>query len=1490
MANIKQYTIQINGIEQSISAVESLNAQLNALEARINALASKQVNISTKSTNSTSALNEEDKLVKQIQQTEEKIKATRSESYQQLLAEKDLLKETVNDQKERAAQERLVAGTYSNTMKGLKEELADIKSVMQTTDLGDEKFKDLVGRAGQLTNKLKELEQAYGQFGRNVGNYASAAEGFGKFTVKVGDTVREFSSAREAARQLRLELLSLGEGAEGIGDLKKAINSVDSAIKDATVSSEAMDEALDMAQSFIGMAQAGQGLAAFFGLEGTGVEETIKNLVALQSALNGIETLSKQMNTSEGIGKYFSSANEKIDNFTNKLFGVKKTIKETAEVTKQQASATSQVATASNAATTAEVAQTTATAGLTVGMRAATVAARTLGMALKAIGIGILLEVVSLALDGIKKLASSIYDAFNTSEKQIEALNMQFNALKQSYSYLIEENNRLYDQGNLSYVEYMCNQLKIQNDYLRQQIDLQKELNDINGDDKKLHWYTFAGDQTTDFGERITQGTTFATRDLLDTFSYTVDNLEEAKKAYEELNTAVRHGNDYLTEYGSGLNDYINSLSLTVSDTKDLMTQVGEGIMNDLVARIAEASNEYTAAMEDLRNGVDGASDRVKAAKKAVEELEKEMNEDSITSSIIANLDTIIPDAEVREKIMNIIGVIKLLKKEMNAREEDVKNYFENLAIEMLPEYERTLARIEQRRQEDLRKYGETEEQKAQINAYFDKEIEEATDAHNRKMKSKRGTAHKQEIDADKTLYQLKMRVMEDGLTKKLMQLDEEKRQTLNKLKSNQTAYLQAERLYEQIRLREIEKFIESLEKAIADSAKSIKQTKFQLNTDELEAQINNINQLLTKASYNTPLVRTLVSESEYKELTKYTTEERLRQAQEELKILSAYTDEHRQLVETEYAEEFKILRGYGNLFIDENKSIRNFEARILTKSFEQRLAAQRDYQQNSFETLKAALIDRRELMIKEAEEEQRQADDAAKEKLESDVENLGKQQDELLSALNKLEDTEVEKRAETQEKVYQLWTQMVEHSNNYLRQVELNKKNYDQRLVEIDLETAQEMSRNHETYFNTQIANFRDFNSKLSQEISKQPIYDKAGFGIINLKATRRNFKEIEQAANIALGNINDERIELSNSFQQRLIKSEAYNAALLQLNDLESTTNDTLQSVQQKLKELGGEWWGTINEWIQQVGQAATQILSSISEITSNQYDEQISQQEKYIEEYEKLLDKQKEKTQEYADAVSEIENELSNARGDRRQQLIDNLNAEMAAQRASLAQEKKIEKERDKADEKRKELEQDKAEAEKRMQIWQAGINAAMAVSMAAVNHWPVPAIPMMAMAAAVGAAQIAAVASKPIPKYGDGGVIVGRSHKEGGVPAIVGNGYPVELEGQEYIIRKKTATQNIGLLDFVNKSEKKLRLEDFIDFYGSNSQVQKNVTSVRKRFENGGAIPSLRTDISINDRVLQAIEDYSNRPTIVSVVDIIDQTERLNEVKTISGLYN
>ena len=134
MGNVKEYKIVINGLSESITQVEALNAQLNTLDAKIKELSSKSVtvtaNTATDGGKRASELSAEDKILKQIQQTEEKINIARSQGYDELLKQKDVLADVTNQAKERAASERLVVNSYSNTMQGLKQELADIKTVM----------------------------------------------------------------------------------------------------------------------------------------------------------------------------------------------------------------------------------------------------------------------------------------------------------------------------------------------------------------------------------------------------------------------------------------------------------------------------------------------------------------------------------------------------------------------------------------------------------------------------------------------------------------------------------------------------------------------------------------------------------------------------------------------------------------------------------------------------------------------------------------------------------------------------------------------------------------------------------------------------------------------------------------------------------------------------------------------------------------------------------------------------------------------------------------------------------------------------------------------------------------------------------------------------------------------------------------------------------------------------------------------------------------
>tara|TARA_R110000824_G_scaffold244362_2_gene433099 strand:- start:6267 stop:6986 length:720 start_codon:yes stop_codon:yes gene_type:complete len=61
----------------------------------------------------------------------------------------------------------------------------------------------------------------------------------------------------------------------------------------------------------------------------------------------------------------------------------------------------------------------------------------------------------------------------------------------------------------------------------------------------------------------------------------------------------------------------------------------------------------------------------------------------------------------------------------------------------------------------------------------------------------------------------------------------------------------------------------------------------------------------------------------------------------------------------------------------------------------------------------------------------------------------------------------------------------------------------------------------------------------------------------------------------------------------------------------------------------------------------------------------------------------------------------------------------------------------------------------------------------------------------------------------PKMQDGGYLKGKSHKKGGIAAVIGGQEPVELEGGEYIIKKSTVDKlGVDTLDAINQGKMKM----------------------------------------------------------------------------------
>jgi DNA polymerase III alpha subunit (gram-positive type) len=367
----------------------------------------------------------------------------------------------------------------------------------------------------------------------------------------------------------------------------------------------------------------------------------------------------------------------------------------------------------------------------------------------------------------------------------------------------------------------------------------------------------------------------------------------------------------------------------------------------------------------------------------------------------------------------------------------------------------------------------------------------------------------------------------------------------------------------------------------------------------------------------------------------------------------------------------------------------------------------------------------------------------------------------------------------------------------------------------------------------------------------------------------------------------IKADKDKLNKDYQNGLITPENYNSTLNQLNDLEKETSQTAKTVADNYKRVNAEFVQSCQLYLQEALNSFNTIMNAVWDAQDVQFDKEQEALDKENEMLQEKLDKQQEIIEEHKNAVDSIEDELATARGDRRQHLIDQLNAEMEAQRAAQIEEQKIQKEKEKNERKQEALEKERKKAEYKRNLIQAIVNGAMAVTYAAMNTWPIPAIPMMALAGATTAAQIAIMAAnKPYAKGGqlDGGVAVGNRHRDGGIKVLGGR---AEIEGGEFITNRISTQMNAPLLEFINSKKKRIDASDLIEFYSSGS-VKKNIAKVKTKFEDGGYIPTLPNELDVRDQLQNVIINQDNRPIYVSVVDINNKQDDVRRVQTLAGL--
>jgi hypothetical protein len=111
------------------------------------------------------------------------------------------------------------------------------------------------------------------------------------------------------------------------------------------------------------------------------------------------------------------------------------------------------------------------------------------------------------------------------------------------------------------------------------------------------------------------------------------------------------------------------------------------------------------------------------------------------------------------------------------------------------------------------------------------------------------------------------------------------------------------------------------------------------------------------------------------------------------------------------------------------------------------------------------------------------------------------------------------------------------------------------------------------------------------------------------------------------------------------------------------------------------------------------------------------------------------------------------------------------------------------------------QKQARQEKALNIFRATIDTAASIVKTGAQLGYPAALPFQILAGIIGAANIAAIAAQPLPKFKKGGMVGGRSHEAGGTL--------IEAERGEFVVNKNSVMRNRRELDAINTSSAAFR---------------------------------------------------------------------------------
>lgn len=565
----------------------------------------------------------------------------------------------------------------------------------------------------------------------------------------------------------------------------------------------------------------------------------------------------------------------------------------------------------------------------------------------------------------------------------------------------------------------------------------------------------------------------------------------------------------------------------------------------------------------------------------------------------------------------------------------------------------------------------------------------------------------------------------------------------------------------------------------------------------------------------------------------------------------------------------------------------------------DENLKRQQEYYNELLEQQKDYISKKIQLQLQEEEQTYQQNRTAAereyKERLRSNNDWLEaqKEQQEEFRKRGLVDEEQYRKNiADIEERYYDAQAEALEGYSHKIAQLVADSEHEQTKITEEGVRERQKIqddaNKNNLEALKQHFSNVKEISEKASKANTN------SFTGMFDYGAEKKRLKDLQDEYRKHFAALDEAYEELRNQYNNKQIDFTQFEQGKKEIDEFRKSLEEGAEETGAQTKMLFQDWANSLNQFVQQIASqfnAMFSIFEDIQNLRLEAEEQALDAEEKMLDKQtsivEKAYDKQADIVQRYKDAINSTEDELKEARGERRLALLDTL----AEQREGYLKEteslKKQELEKEKIARKEEELKKKQDELEKKRKrqqqqqsVVQATINGALGVTQALGAYPPPTSFALAAAIAALAATQVALISSQ---KYAKGGLLEGKSHAEGGIKVPVRGGV-AEVEGHEYIVNKNTTLQNLSLIEFVNSKKKRLTLDDFVEFYSGKAHGKK--TSSSGFFAEGGQMPEI-SDVQTYAQEHPIVVDLSI-DSKVSTVDIVSAIDRLTETKVLAGL--